>query len=428
MKCMYKKINSKCIISKEELTYKLLLILFFFSFIYSNTIRVIIKVQTNIDVRFSVLSMIILILLMYANSRKIKVINSYIFILIAAIQICNTIYSNINMTSNYAFINTIWLPLILICIEIDRDIIFKIFKTIIRIYNILIIILTIAIVIDYLTNGSLQLFMSNFLDGTTYQRVIRFEQSSGVYRSHTLLGHSLTTAYYYLIFLGINMIYIDYFKQNSNLSKNTVSAISVIGLLLSNSKFALILSTILILLNMKNSKRKVFYIYGIIIIVFILINTEYFKENIIARFIQVIELGDLTNGRLTALNVFLESNNQFNLFFGHGMWSSDNLLAYLGTNNFEMPILMFAYDYGILATISILYLIFIYPNIVFIKNKRYYIGLIFNVLFIFGNSYNGFAVGLTTFQMYIFITFILINISKIKHSNDTLKIYEYNLT
>lgn len=420
MKFISEKNINRYTMSKKELIYRLLLILFFFSFIYTNTIRVIIKVQTNLDVRFSILGMVLLIFLVYLTSKNIKIINFSIFVLIGAIQLCSTIYSSPSITSNLAFINTIWIPLILLAIDIEIDFMDKFFKQFTKMYNYLIIILTIVIIIDYLTQGSIQLKMANFLDGTTYQRVIRFEQSSGIYRAHTILGHSLTTAYYYLIFLGINMIYISHFGCICNLSKNMILVTSIIGIFLCNSKFALILSCILFIANIKNSKIKIVYIIGLIIGIIFLTSTPYFKTNIIARFNQALELGDITNGRLTALNIFLQSGNKFNVFLGNGMWSSDNLLANLGTNNFEMPILMFAYDYGILNTILVLYLIFIYPNMVFIKNKKYYIAFIFNIIFIFGNSYNGFAVGLTTFQMYIFVTFILIHISK-KHRSIILK-------
>lgn len=427
MEYNYKSIDCKFIKSKRKLMYKLLLILFFSSFIYSNVLRVIIKVQTNIDVRFSILTMAFLLLLLCICSKYIRLLNFNIFILIGVIQICSTIYFSTNITSNIAFISTIWTPLIMLCIEINDDFMDRFFNKIVNIYNILIVVLTIFIVIDYLTKGSLQLFMSNFLDGTSYQRVIRYEQSSGIYRAHTILGHSLTTAYYYLIFLGINMIYINHFKKECNLSKNIILLVSIIGLFLSNSKFALILSFLLFVVNIKNSKIKIIYIYGLVAILFFLISTPYFKENIVARFVQAIELGDITNGRLTALSTFLKSGNKFNFLLGNGMWSSDNLLESLGTNNFEMPIFMFAYDYGILSTILILYLVFIHPNIILIRDKKYYTALILNIIFLFGNSYNGFAVGLTTFQMYIFITFILINISKPKTiTSIEEKVYKFN--
>lgn len=412
MEYTHTEINKRCLISKDEATYKLLIGLFILCFIYSNTIRVMLKVNTNIDVRFSIITSILFIGIFLVNSKKINFINLNIFFLIGILQICSAIYFKTSITSIYAFVNTIWIPLILMTIKVKKEIMIKLFEKFVNLYNILIIILTITIIIDYITSGSIQLFMAKFLDGTTYQRVIVFEQNSGIYRAHTLLGHALTTAYYYLIFLGINMSYLSYFKKNSNIKKNNVILISIVGLFLSNSKFALMLSTILFFLNIKNSKHKLIYVCGIIFIGAILINTDYFHENIIARFNQAIELGDITNGRLTALNTFLESNNKFNFILGHGMWSSDNLLEYLGTNNFEMPILMFAYDYGILSTVLIIYIIYIYPNIVFIKNKSYYMAIVFNILFLFGNSYNGFAVGLTTFQMFSIITFILINISK----------------
>ncbi|MDU3335634.1 hypothetical protein [Paraclostridium bifermentans] len=260
---------------------------------------------------------------------------------------------------------------------------------------------------------NLSLMMPN---SSSFPHIIQSELAYGIYRSHGILGHSLTSALLYLTYFALNINYILSISTKSTKDTNKILLITMLGLILSNSKLGLILGFITILLNLKYIKGQINKITYIIMITFgilIFLNTAYFENNILQRFVQVVDLGDFTNGRLGAINTFLKNGGEFNLLFGKGMGNSDFELLKMNSNNFEMPFFMFLYDYGVLSTILIYIGILIYPVYIFLKNKTYGTIVLYMIVFIFVNSYNGMATGIGIFQMFVIVEILFIGMSNI---------------
>ncbi|EHK2442090.1 hypothetical protein KCL46_003069 [Clostridium perfringens] len=183
---------------------------------------------------------------------------------------------------------------------------------------------------------------------------------------------------------------------------------------MSASKTGMILSLIMILCFTNIRKKRVFF-YGIVIILFIIIvNSNFFINTVAARFVEGYQNGDISSGRNMLIRELINSNYNFKFFSAPGMGYSGiiarNFLT--GISNFEYPAIMFLIDYGIIGTIIIYIIIFIYPIIVFIKNRDYYILINFIIYSVMCNSYNSISVAGDGMLQLTFLIFIAINVSK----------------
>lgn len=83
-----------------------------------------------------------------------------------------------------------------------------------------------------------------------------------------------------------------------------------------------------------------------------------------------------------------------------------------GTLNFENPILMFAFDYGILCVIIMCYITIVKPIIKFNKNKQWFIFINFMIVVIIPYTYNGIAESTGLYFVLILIIVFYILLSK----------------
>ena len=80
-------------------------------------------------------------------------------------------------------------------------------------------------------------------------------------------------------------------------------------------------------------------------------------------------------------------------------------------SNFEYPLLMFVYDYGIISTILIYFLVFLYPLKILLKNKHFYMAINLASLFIYMNGYNGITTFSDTLASITLTVLIITNLS-----------------
>lgn len=365
-----------------------------------------------------------LLLIYYIKKRKINFKVIYIILIIMGLMFVNALFRNITVNTFIVFITTYIISLMLISIKLDN--VNKISRIFLKIYNVVIILLTIYGIIDYLTNGSLQLFIADNLAYGEFQLLIYGEHGL-IYRMYSFFGHPLDNAQLYLIFFTVNKLYNRYYEKFYN--DYILLIITSIGLILSGSKTALCLACFLFIFCSGIKKRKWLYYIFLIISLTILFNTSMFQNNLLQRFQYGIEYNDMSSGRDDVLKEVIRLGIKPNWIISEGIGSSREITtnAMAGAENFEYPPIMLAYDYGIIETSLIYILIFIHPLMIFIKNRHYYILFNYLVVFLYANSNNGLDnLGTESMAMLCFVIMLFMNISR--NNKTTVEVVKHSLS
>ncbi|MBT2646881.1 hypothetical protein J7E52_09125 [Bacillus sp. ISL-34] len=385
-------------------------ILVFYTFCFSNIIRLILGDILKINLLYSIILPIIIILYIIFFQKKNYFI-LYIMFSICALQAISIIYYQIEISNIYRFVYGILSPLLLIGIRLERT--DYVFRKFLNFYNWLIILNVIYGLIDYLSGKKLQLILGDFLYFTSFYDSIHGDYSIGVYRLFSLLGHPLTNMLLLLIFLCFNLANRHYLRIKTNVSIVVVYLITILGMILCNSKLGIALTCIILLSTLFIGKKKYRnFIYMFIPFILVLSN-DALKQNVLQRFINASDQGDITNGRFSAINSLLENGVLPNMFIGRGIGSSDSILQSVSNNlsNIEIPLVMFMFDYGIFTTFLFYILIYFFPAFVLLKNRHLYLFFLFNMIFLFSNSYNGLAVSIGIAHIAFFSTMMILNLS-----------------
>lgn len=351
-----------------------------------------------------------LLLIYYSKKRALSIRINFIIFLIEGIIFANTLFGNISIDSFILFVISYMIPLVFISINIDN--IDEIVKLFLKLLNVMIILLTIYGIIDYFTQGSLQLFIADNFAYGEFQLLI-YDEHGYIYRMYSFLGHPLANANLYLIFFSLNKIYNKYYKTFYN--DYILLIITIIGLILSGSRAALILACFLFVFCSGVKRHKWAYYALLAVSLGILFNTSLFQNNLLKRFEYGVKNDDISSGRNTVLKEIIALGVKPNLIISEGSGYSREITqnAMTGAENFEYPPIMLAYDYGIIEASLIYFIIFIYPLIIFIKNHNYYIFFNYLALFLYANSNNGLAnLGGEAMAIFCFIVMLLVNISK----------------
>lgn len=352
---------------------------------------------------------------------------SFILFTFSAVVLVNTFFMNKNTVYYIMTISNLLAPLLLLSIKISHKQALSALKVTLKVLNPLVLVVGILGVIDYATNSSIQLFLAQkFFDGTNMATLINQEISWGIYRYYSFIGHPLQTAKYFLIFFILNNIYGRY--EKNLLSPLLVSVVTIMGLVISGSKTALLLGLFLIIFFSGLKKYKVLYYSLILVSLLFFFNTSLFQENLKMRFIQGFESGDITSGRNVLLDTWLHSDvEKPNFLTGGGADYSREISESLNGQiyNFEYPVIMLAYDYGILGMLVIYSTVFFFPIFNFIKRKKFRILLLFLVFAVMVNTNNGLAnLGSDSLLSLCFIAFLLVNLEKDKQNSKKRKRYK----
>ena len=203
-------------------------------------------------------------------------------------------------------------------------------------------------------------------------------------RMVSYFGHPLLTTEIMILTFSFNTLVNYCFEKKSIFYTVYYSLISVIGIGMCGGKTGLVLIAIefaLLYVNKKGLKyfiivaAAVYWAYGYGLL-----------DTVIGRFIAGFESGDITTGRNTALLRVIQGGMlRFNLLIGHaGMNLSERMIAAL-----EYPPLRWAYLFGIWFSVLMCVVLFAIPAIKILKNKNIKIFIVFIILVLDVNSYNG---------------------------------------
>lgn len=345
-----------------------------------------------------IFSVSVIFLSFYYIVRHKYNISTFVWILIGVI-LCSMSYSyssfyDATFNQYFMVINSIFIPLFLLGFK-KNIILYKedLIRKLIWMINFIVVICIILGVVDYITNYKVQIFLRDrVLQNEFYALNINSIINGSIYRFFNLFGHPLRFSGIILMFLSLNIIYNKHFKIIIN--NIYLYILSVIGLILVNSKSALLCGVALILINLVDEKKiskKVINLAIIILISFFVVNTSFFKETVINRFLNT----DLTTGRLEIINEIANGTVDKPKFlgegFGYGFYLSDIATSGkdFGAFNFEFPIILWSYDFGILSCITIYIVSFFMPILKMIKEKNLFIATSFFIVFLQVNTHAG---------------------------------------
>ena len=232
-------------------------------------------------------------------------------------------------------------------------------------------------------------------------------------RTGGIVGHPLTSGWYYGIFISLNCIYYKYFESKKDLFIIKDILIALIGTVLASGRISLIIVLILSLLYAISCCRNKIIPYVILpIILIVFLSTSIVDKYIWEKFRATASWGDITNGRLLGIREMKFFNVYPKFFTGKGVGYSNYISQYLfEVVNFENPIIMFSFDYGIITAIMLLIVLFIYPVQNFIRSKNILLVINFTAIFIIPFTYNGLAETVGIFIVLIFIIYIFLIIN-----------------
>ena len=232
-------------------------------------------------------------------------------------------------------------------------------------------------------------------------------------RTGGIVGHPLTSGWYYGIFISLNYIYYKYFNSKKDFFIIKDILIALIGTVLASGRISLIIVLILSLLYAISCCRNKVIPYVILpIILIVFLSTSIVDKYIWEKFRATASWGDITNGRLLGIREMKFFNVYPKFFTGKGVGYSNYISQYLfEVVNFENPIIMFSFDYGIITAIMLLIVSFIYPVQNFIRSKNILLAINFTAIFIIPFTYNGLAETVGIFIVLIFIIYIFLIIN-----------------
>ena len=257
--------------------------------------------------------------------------------------------------------------------------------------------------------------------------IIQVILSIKVGRTGGIVGHPLTSGWYYAIFISFNTIFSRYFNKRNDLFIITDIFIALVGTVLASGRISMITVIFLgVIYSVSCCKIKSIPYFILPIIMLIFLYTPVVDNYIWSKFRETASWGDVTNGRLAGIREIIFFKMYPRLLTGNGIGYSNYISRYIFAGvNFENPIIMFSFDYGILATIFLIVLFFIKPIFSFINSKNFLLAINYGCVLIIPFTYNGLAetVGILivlTFIIYIFLTinYYIKNLYKI---DETLK-------
>ena len=297
-----------------------------------------------------------------------------LLLIIVYVALCvNSNYNGINgKLGNWVVLASILPGMLLSATRFEQDELYNPVEKTLKIVNAIFLSLFIVGILDYFMGGVVGNFIADNLSDESWARMIRNENSTYGFRMVTLIGSPLMNAFYALVMLVLNVTYTKYTGKEL-IKKGILYCITGITIVLTGSRTALIFAAAFILVNEFLEKWGVARIIAIVLIFAVFVNTDLFQETVGAR----LKLGfnNEIYARYMLWTMFTENKfGSLQLFSGGGYNYSrsltGSLYSYATSLNFEYPILMFAFDYGIVATI-LYYLIFLAaPCIKLLSEKK----------------------------------------------------------
>ncbi len=301
----------------------------------------------------------------------------------------SNIVGNQNLFTHFAtFFNSVF-PLLLIGLCLKPEVIEPVAEGFLKGMNAMIILMVCFGIPDIMTGGMIQEFMISHVFDPDMAALAEVNLAAGVYRLFFVFGHPLHLAWIFLLFFSLNVLNNRYYKVL--LSTPRAALITLLGLVLCNSRTALIIGTLMILLLNGERSRRWLYLTAVIALAAAILFVPVVRDNVAQRFINEMQGDSISGGRNEAVQMVFEGYAEPpGIILGQGLGHSRQIAKALGgfINSFEYPIIMYAYDYSITGT-AILYAIILFiPLNIFIREKRWLEAGLFLALSLYMNGFN----------------------------------------
>ena len=227
-------------------------------------------------------------------------------------------------------------------------------------------------------------------------------------RFGSLWGHSLTSALIFNSFFVLNVIYFRACRRKCPIPLFFFPAL--LGTALAASKTGVTVCVVLFVIMSWKYKKWFLLVVPLLALLYF---TGAFNS-VIARFSK----GTLTTGRLEKLVSYFSSGiNPLQLFTGHGTMSvlSKSSPVHQFRQGFEFPLMMFAYDYGILFSLLHVGGLYAYATWRFLSRREWVPWLCFSLVFAEMNTYNAYALrNQDVCFFFCFVTMLLLNMKQKK--------------
>lgn len=352
---------------------------------------------------------IILLTKRYYNGGKVSVSKNgklgvanpiWIVLLVALFAMESLMLPEFTATSEVKYIYATILPIYILYSVVDDDDIICYTKLFSRLLTVASTIVVICGLMDMFLGVGIGNSIAIFTNAASLIESIR----QG--RMVSYFGHPLLTAEIMILTFSFNTLVNYCIEKKSIFYTVYYSLISVIGIGMCGGKTGLVLIAVefaLLYVNKKGLKyfiivaAAVYWAYGYGLL-----------DTVIGRFIAGFESGDITTGRNTALLRVIQGGVlRFNLLIGHaGMNLSERMIAAL-----EYPPLRWAYLFGVWFSVLMCVVLFAIPAIKILKNKNVKIFIVFLILVLDVNSYNGITTQSDQMLLYCVSVFLLLNLS-----------------
>lgn len=352
---------------------------------------------------------IILLTKRYYNGGKVSVSKNgklgvanpiWIVLLVALFAMESLMLPEFTATSEVKYIYATILPIYILYSVVDDDDIICYTKLFSRLLTVASTIVVICGLMDMFLGVGIGNSIAIFTNAASLIESIR----QG--RMVSYFGHPLLTAEIMILTFSFNTLVNYCIEKKSIFYTVYYSLISVIGIGMCGGKTGLVLIAVefaLLYVNKKGLKyfiivaAAVYWAYGYGLL-----------DTVIGRFIAGFESGDITTGRNTALLRVIQGGVlRFNLLIGHaGMNLSERMIVAL-----EYPPLRWAYLFGVWFSVLMCVVLFAIPAIKILKNKNIKIFIVFLILVLDVNSYNGITTQSDQMLLYCVSVFLLLNLS-----------------
>lgn len=359
---------------------------------------------------------IILLTKRYYNGGKVSVSKNgklgvanpiWIVLLVAFFAMESLMLPEFTATSEVKYIYATILPIYILYSVVDDDDIICYTKLFSRLLTVASTIVVICGLMDMFLGVGIGNSIAIFTNAASLIESIR----QG--RMVSYFGHPLLTTEIMILTFSFNTLVNYCIEKKSIFYTVYYSLISVIGIGMCGGKTGLVLIAIefaLLYVNKKGLKyfiiiaAAVYWAYGYGLL-----------DTVIGRFIAGFESGDITTGRNTALLRVIQGGMlRFNLLIGHaGINLSERMIAAL-----EYPPLRWAYLFGVWFSVLMCVVLFVIPAIKILKNKNFKIFIVFIILVLDVNSYNGITTQSDQMLLYCVSVFLLLNLSYLLGGNE----------
>lgn len=357
----------------------------------------------------AIISEIIFIGLFFRSSQINFSIKNFLLLVIYAIIVYTSNSLQQNNIGHYVFFATILPAILLSFINYSRINILNLMRSFLKVYNPVIGIILVIGVLDYFIGGLFNNFLKSYFYNDLWSEMVDIENKYNKFRMFTIIGTPLMNAFYALVLLCMNLVYK---KLSGSMIGNQILIylISISAIIATGSRAALFISIAVIIVSEFYGKVYTSRLVLLLIGSLILLNTSFFQETAGNR----LNLGfnNDSDARYQLFQLFL--NNKFgeiNYFSGGGYNYSRELTSSITKSqtmqNFEYPILMFLYDYGIVATIIYYFFFLLLPILAMVKFRQRYYLFIYCSLFAFLQTCNMTA-QFYDFNLQLSFVFILI--------------------